>query len=106
MPAPAPAALTPLAPLAPVPVDSKAADSKAADSKAARGLTGAITREPGPVDPIGPTYFSVSTYPLYDSFILNTSVNTHVYNNRDRFETFRPLSIPEYLYTGDLVVAI
>ena len=56
--------------------------------------------------PVGPACFSVSTYPLHDSFILDTGADTHVCNNRDRFKSLRPLSAPEYLRAGDLVVAI
>ena len=44
-----------------------------------KGLIGVIIREPYPA------CFSAITYPLYDSFILDTKADTHVCNNRDRF---------------------
>jgi len=71
-----------------------------ADPKAPKGLLGAITKEPGPA------CFNTSIYPLHDSFILDTGADTHVCNNRGRFETLRPLNAPEYLHASDSIVAI
>ena len=89
------------------PAPKLAALAPTTDSKAKpQGLIGAITKEPGPECPTGPACFSAATYPLHDSFILDTSANTYVYNNRGRFKTLRPLSTPEYLRAGDSVVAI
>ena len=53
-----------------------------------------------------PACFSHSTYPLHDSFIYDTGADTHVCNNRDRYQILYPLKAPEYLRAGNSVVAI
>ena len=50
--------------------------------------------------------FVIFNYHLRDSFILDSNANIHVYNNRTRFQSFKPTSDDEFLYAGNIIVSI
>ena len=52
------------------------------------------------------TISAISDYQLRDSFILDSGADTHICNNRQRFQTFRPAGSEEYLYAGNTIISI
>jgi len=47
-----------------------------------------------------------SDYILRDSFILDSGATTHVCNNRERFQDFKPATDEDVLYAGDTIISI
>ena len=52
------------------------------------------------------TISAISDYQLRDSFILDSGADTHICNNRQHFQTFRPAGSEEYLYAGNTIISI
>src|SRR5438876_8181958 len=52
------------------------------------------------------TTSTVSDYQFQDSFILDSSVDTHICNNCQHFQTFWPAGSEEYLYAENTIISI
>ena len=51
-------------------------------------------------------YVDQSDYILQDSFILDSGATTHVCNNREQFQDFKPATDEDIFYAGDTIISI